>query len=446
MTDNVEEKKAEAPVATEEKAPEVNPLEKSLEFTVSSKELEEGIGAALKRYAKKAKLAGFRPGHVPFETVRAMYGHDAYVETLNGLIEREFEKAATAAEWHMVGMPNIEAVKTEETDVLKFKATVECYPEFEVPSFAELELKRYNCPVTDAEVTKTIDVMRKQRASHVVEEGRKAEDTDYLTINFKGTKDGVPFEGGTAENFTMELGAKRMLPDFEANLRGMAVGEKKTFNMTFPADYGAKELAGKEVQFEVEVLKIEKEVLPELDDAFAKTVGQDNVESLKSEVRVNLEREVKSRVTERTKVEVLNAIAKLAPFPAPKAMVLEEQERLSKQMQERMVSQFGIDPKKAPKMPAEIFAEEAKRRIVVSIMLAKMVNDAKLQASEAEVEAFATELAASFEDADQVKSYYLTDPRQRELLTGLVTENKAVEYILGQAKTTDEALSFDKIM
>ncbi len=446
MTDNVEEKKVETPVATEEKTPEVNPLEKSLEFTVSSKELEAGIDAALKRYAKKAKLAGFRPGHVPFETVRAMYGHDAYVETLNGLIEREFEKAATDAKWRMVGMPHIEPVKTEETDLLKFKATVECYPEFELPSFAGLELKRYNCPVTDAEVDKTIDVMRKQRASHVVEEGRKAQDSDYLTINFKGTKDGVPFEGGTAENFALELGAKRMLPDFEAALHGMASGEKKTFKMTFPADYGAKELAGQEVEFEVEVLKIEKEVLPELDDAFAKSVGQENVENLKKEVRVNLEREVKARVLERTKVEALNAVAKLAPFPAPKEMVREEQERLSKQMQERMVAQFGIDPKKAPKMPAEVFADEAKRRIVLSIMLAKLVEDAKLQATDAEIEAYAAELAASFEDADQVKSYYLTNPQQHELLMGVVTENKAVDYILSQAKTTDETLSFDKIM
>lgn len=445
MTENVEEKKAEEPQKAAE-TPAVNPLEKSVEFTVPAAELTSGIEASLKRYAKKAKIAGFRPGHVPFETVRAMYGHDAYVETLNGLIEREFEKAVKAANLQMVGMPEIVPVKTAEGEDLKFKATVECFPEFELPALDSLELKRYVCPLTDAEVNQTIDVMRKQRATFTVEEGRKAADTDICTINFTGTKDGVAFEGGTARDFRMTLGAGRMLPEFENAVRGMAAGEKKTFKLTFPADYFSKDLAGQTVDFEVELTKLEKEVLPELNEEFAKSVGQDSVEALKKEVGVNLEREVKARLLARTKAETMAAFAGLAPFPAPKAMLKEEEERLAKQAQERMVAQFGIDAKKAPKLPLEVFEKDAKQRVLLGFLVAKLIEVAKINVTREDLEAFAAELSASYEEPEKVKEYYLKDRAQFEMLTNVLVENKVVDYILSKAKTTEETLPFDKLM
>lgn len=449
MTENVEEKKAQEPGKTEEtaqtEAASAKSLEKSVEFTVSAAELKTGVDAALKRYAKKAKVAGFRPGHVPFETVRAMYGHDAYVDTLNDLVAREFEKAAEVAKLMMVGRPVITPLETKEGEDLKFKAVVECYPEFEIPSFEGLELKRYECPLTDAEVAKTIDVMRKQRAQYVEQADRKASDEDRCTINFKGTKDGVAFEGGTAENFVLTLGAGRMLPDFEKAVSGMGVGEKKTFQLTFPADYPAKELAGQQVDFDVEVLKIETPVLPELDDKFAKSVGQDNVDTLKQEVKVNLEREVKARLLSRTKVEVMDALTKLATFPAPTEMVVEEQTRLAQEAKERL-TQFGLDPKKAPAMPLEMFKGQAQKRVVLGIFVSKLVEQEKLAATTEDVEKLATEIASSYENADKVKDWYLKDANQSRTLANVATETKVVEYVLGKAKTTQETVEFDKLM
>ena len=453
MTENVQDQTAQEPVKTQEvktedvkaQEPEKNPLEKSVEFTVSAEELKSGMDAALKRYAKKAKIAGFRPGHVPFETVRAMYGHDAYVQTLNDLIVREFDKAAKEAGLLMVGQPEISPVETKEGEDLKFKAVVECYPEFELPSFADLQLKRYVCPVTDAEVDKTLDVMRKQRATLVDQEDRKAADEDVLTINFKGTKDGVAFEGGTAENFQMVVGAGRMLPEFEAAVRGMGVGETKNFKLTFPANYPEKSLAGTTADFEVTVTKIKTPVLPELNDEFAKNLGQDSVEALKAEVRKNLEREVKARLLSRTKVEVMEAIAKLAPFPAPKAMTAEEQEHLAQEAKENL-RQMGLDPKKAPNLPLEMFKAEAQKRVVLGILVRKLVQEKNLLATSEDVEKLAGEIAASYENPDDVKKEFLSDEAQRNAFGNVATETKVVEYVLSQAKTTEETVPFDGLM
>ena len=448
MTENVQDQTAAEPVKTEEvkaSEPEKNPLEKSVEFTVSAEELKSGMDAALKRYAKKAKIAGFRPGHVPFETVRAMYGHDAYVETLNDLIVREFDKAAKQAELLMVGQPEITPLENKEGEDLKFKAVVECYPEFELPSFADLQLKRYVCPVTDAEVDQTVDVMRKQRATLVEQEGRKAADEDVITINFKGTKDGVAFKGATAENFQMVVGAGRMLPEFEAAVRGMGVGETKTFKLPFPADYAEKTLAGVTADFEVTVTNIKTPVLPELNDEFAKKLGQDSVAALRDEVRVNLEREVKARLLSRTKVEVMDAVAKLAPFPAPKAMTAEEQERLAQEAKEHL-KQYGVDPKKAPSLPLEMFKAEAQKRVVLGILVRKLVEEKKLLATHEDIEKLAGEIAASYENPEQVKKDFLADEQQLNAFGNVATETKVVEYVLSQAKTTEETVPFDGLM
>ena len=332
-----------------------------------------------------------------------------------------------------------------EGEDLRFKAVVECYPEFTLPSFADLQLKRYVCPVTDAEVDKTVDVMRKQRATLVDEQGRKAADEDVLTIDFKGMKDGVAFEGGTAENFQMVVGAGRMLPEFEEAVRGMGVGETKTFKLPFPADYPEKSLAGTTADFEVTVKAIKTPVLPELNDEFAKKLGQDSVDALRAEVRKNLEREVKARLLSRTKVEVMDAVAKLAPFPAPKAMTEQEQEHLAQEAVQNL-KQFGLDPKKAPKLPLDMFKPEAQKRVVLGILVHKLVQEKNLLATQEDIENLAGEIAASYEDSEAVKKEFLSDKNQVNAFGNVATETKVVEYVLSQAQTTEETVPFDGLM
>lgn len=435
MTDKVEAVQAE----------EQSPLAKSVTFTVSAAELKSGMDAELKRLAKKVKMPGFRPGRVPFATVQAMYGQQAYVETLNRLIGVAYEKAVVEAKLNVAGAPEVKAEEVAEGEDLKFTATVECYPEFDLPAFDALELKKYVCEVTDVEVNKTLDIMAKQRATYEEEEGRKAAAEDKVTINFKGTKDGVAFDGGSAEGFVFVLAQGRMLPEFEAAVTGLAAGETKTFNLTFPADYGAKDLAGQEVQFEVEVTKVEKAVYPAIDDEFAKSLGLEGVEKMKSEVMTNLNREVKARISAKTKAEVLEALDGLCTFALPKAVVAEEQQRLADSAKQDMAAR-GMDVKKAPALPLELFAEQASRRVRLGLLVAKLVEAEKLTATEEDVKALAQEMAGAYEKPEEMVEWMMKDANRVADLYNVATESKVVEFVLSKAKTTEEVVAFDQLM
>lgn len=438
MTDKVEAPKAEEPAK--------NPLEKSVSFTVSAAELKKGMDAELKRIAKKAKMPGFRPGHVPFAHIQAAYGQEAYTETLNKLIGEAYDKAVREAKLAVAGIPNIKGEPPKSADAdLEFTATVECYPEFDLPDFSAVELKKYTCVVDDAAVAKTLDVMIKQRATYEADEKRQAAAEDKVTINFKGTKDGVAFDGGSAEGFVFVLNQGRMLPEFEAAVTGLAAGEKKTFKLTFPQDYGAKDLAGQEVEFEVEVTKVEKPVYPAVDDAFAKTLGLDSADALRAEIRKNLEREVKARVLQKTKTEVMDAVNAACTFALPKAVVADEQRAMAETAKRDMAAR-GLDVKKMKDLPLELFADGAARRVRLGLFAAKLIEAEKLEASEADVKAIVEEMASAYEKPEEMVETVMKDRAQVAQFYNIATENKVVEWVLSKAKTTETALEFDKLM
>ncbi len=445
MTENVEAVKAEETVKAEAAEPAKNPLEKSVTFTVSAKALREGTEAEIKRLGKKAKMPGFRPGHVPAATVRAMYGQQAYMDTLNELLGKAYEKAVEDAKLAVAGQPQIKPEQTAEGEDLKFTATVECMPEFDLPAFDKIECKRYVCDVTDAEVQKTIDIMVKQRAKYEAEEGRRAQAEDRVTVNFKGTKEGVAFAGGTADGFVFILAQGQMLPEFETAVTGLAAGEKKSFDLTFPAEYSAKDLAGQTVQFEVEVVKVEKPLYPAVDDEFAKSLGLESAEKMREEVLKNLQREVKARVTNRTKLEVMDQLTKLATFALPKALVADEQQNLANAAARDMAAR-GMDPKKMPKLPLEIFADQADKRVRLGLLVSKLVAEEKLAATEADVKPMVEEAASAYENPESVVEQMMKDRAAVANMYNLATENKVVEFVLGKAKTTEEKLAFDKLM
>ena len=349
-------------VKTEEVA-KVNPLERTLDLVVSYASAEELTEKALKNYGKNAKLPGFRKGHVPAAQVRRMYGMQAYDEAINQLVGEAWQKAASESELRIAGYPRIDAAKNEEDkENMHFTAKFEVFPDVQVPDFSAVELKRYVCPVTDAEVEKTIDVMRRQRATYNVVE-RAAANDDRVKLNFKGKKDGVEFQGGSAEGYVFVLGQGRMLPEFEAAVTGMAAGEKKTFPMTFPADYGIKELEGQAVEFDVEVVEVAEPAYPEVDDEFAASLGvKGGVEAMRAEIRANLEREVKARLETKTKAEVMEAAANACDFALPTVLVNDQCEALRQQMESDLAGR-GIDVKKMPAMPVDAFKPQAERRV-----------------------------------------------------------------------------------
>lgn len=437
MTDTVEATQAE--VAK-------NPLEKTLTVTVSGAELKTRTDAELKRTAKKVKMPGFRAGHVPFNMVQAAYGQEAFSRALNDLLIAGYEKAVVEAKLAVAGDPKFAPVENEnkESGDMTFNVTVETFPEVTVPDFSAVELKKFTCTVTDEDVAKTVDVMRKQRVTYT-EAARAAGADDRVTVNFKGTKDGVAFAGGTADGFQFVIAQGRMLPEFETAVTGMSAGENKTFKLTFPKDYGAKDLAGQEVEFAVECVKVEGPVLPEINDEFAKTLGLEDVAALNKEVRTNLEREVKARVASRTTEQVMKTIDSLATFALPTAIVAREQEALAENAKQDMINR-GMDPKSAAKMPVELFLEGAQRRVRIGLMVEKIISDNQINATEEDVRAIVTEMAAAYEKPEEMVEYMMKDKKQLSGLYGVAIERKVVDFVLGKAKTTEEAVAFDQLM
>lgn len=328
---------------------------------------------------------------------------------------------------------------------MHFKAVFEILPDVEIPDFSAIELKRYVCPVTDAEVEQTVKVMLRQRATYSpVERAAKAD--DRVKVNFKGTKDGEAFQGGSAEGYTFDLGQGRMLPEFEAAVEGMNVGEKKTFPLTFPADYGIKELEGQPVEFEVELVEVSEPQYPALDDEFAKSLGVEaGVDAMRAEIRANLEREVKARLETKTKAEAMEAADKACQFAVPQVLVRNEAEVLAQQMVRDLTAR-GLDMKNMPKLPAETFMEQANRRVRLGLFVDALIAKENIAGTDEQVRAMAEDIAASYEKPEEVIEYIMQDQDRLQTLRGQATETNVSSWILEHAKTVEEQLDFNKLM
>ena len=289
---------------------------------------------------------------------------------------------------------------------------------------------------------KTIDIIVKQRAVYEVEEGRKAGAEDKVTVNFEGSREGKPFEGGSAEGFQFILAQGRMLPEFEAAVTGMTAGESKTFDLTFPANYGNAELAGKPATFKVECVKVEKPVYPAVDEAFAKSLGIDTVEQMKADIKANLEREVKNRLEIRTQNEVMDALYKLCDFPVPQAF-LKDQMRV---MAENMLRASGLKDKTIDDVPRELLEEPANRQLHLSMMSGHLIEANKISVSQSEIEARVREAASAYQEPEEMVKWIMKDQNQVRAVAERALEAKLVEFILGKAKTTEETLAFDQLM
>ncbi|HEY0296502.1 MAG TPA: trigger factor, partial [Bordetella sp.] len=299
-------------------------LERRIDLAVSVADVEKEVQTQLKRVARTAKVQGFRPGKAPMAMLERSHGPGIRYDVINSQIGRAFEQAVEEAKLRVAGAPNVEP-KTEGVgeDTLAFTATFEVYPDVAVPDLSALSVARSTTEVTDAEVDKTIEVLRKQRAVHEPREDRAAADGDRVVLDFAGTIDGVPFEGGRAENFPFVLGQGRMLPEFEAAAQGLKAGETKVFPLKFPDDYQGKEVAGKTAEFTITVREVAEGVLPAVDAEFAKQLGEadGNVDKLRADIRGNIEREAKGRAEARTKNSVMDALVEAAKFDVPKSLV-----------------------------------------------------------------------------------------------------------------------------
>ena len=477
MTENQEAVKAEETVqeekavaatqeaAAEQKEEAVNPNLRTLEVTIDGKEFQDGVTKELRRLSKKAKMPGFRPGHVPFAMVEAMYGQQASAEVINTLLEREANKAMRDGQYRVVGQFDAKPLAPAEgSKDLRFEVSFEVYPDIVLPDFSSVELKRYLCTVDDEAVNKTIDTIVKQRVTFTKEEGRQAAAEDRLTVNFTGTINGEEFQGGKAEGtgtingeefqggkaegFSFVLGQGRMLPEFEDAATGMAAGQKKTFSLTFPENYGPKELNGAQVEFEVELTKLEKANLPEVNDDFAKMLGvEGGVEAMRQEIRANLEREVKSRIDVKNRTEVFETLAKTLTFAVPAALIDNEAASLRDNLIRVLKARNPKGRQIEKSVPAvDAFRAEAENRVRLGLFVAELSAKEKLAATEEAVKEAAKTIASSYQEPDDVVSYLLNDQASRNQLFNQVQEENIARWVLEHAKTEDVAVDFDAVM
>lgn len=423
-------------------------LERRIELSVLLADVETAVQAELKRAARTAKAPGFRPGKVPMAMLERTHAPGIRYDAINDKVGQAFEKAIEAAGLRIAGAPKLEP-KTEGTPegTLAFFATFEVYPAVTVPDLSGLKIKRAVTTVGEAEVQRTVDILRKQRAEYAARDGRAAQDDDRVTLDFAGTIDGVPFEGGKADAFPFVLGQGRMLPEFEAAARGMKAGESKVFPLAFPADYGGKDVAGKTAEFTISVKEVAEPVLPVIDAEFAKSLGQleGDVEKLLADIRGNIEREVKARTLARTKTSVMDALIGAVSFDVPKALVDSEcQSRVQAARAE--LTQRGVPNADKMPIPADAFTAEAERRVRLGLLVSELVQQAQLQAKPEQVRARIEEFAGNYEKPAEVVSYYLSDRARRAEVEGIVLEDNVVQHALAKAQVEDEQVPFDQIM
>ncbi|MEI6025159.1 MAG: trigger factor [Betaproteobacteria bacterium] len=423
-------------------------LERRITLTLAAAEIGQEVDTRLKRLSRTVKADGFRPGKVPMSVVAQRYGYSVQYEVVNDRVGKAFSDAATEAQLRVAGTPRIAQREEAPEGHLAFDATFEVYPEVRIADLSGVEVERISTEVTDAAVDRTIEILRKQRrtfAQRPAAEG--AAETDRVTIDFEGKIDGEPFSGGKAEAFQFIIGEGQMLEQFDLAVRGMRVGESKTFPLQFPADYQGQDVAGKEADFLVTMKKIEAAHLPEVDDAFAKALGikEGTVEALRSDVRKNLDREVKFRLMSRNKGAVMDALVKAAELDVPKALVESETARMVESARADL-KQRGIKDADTAPIPAEIFQPQAERRVRLGLVVADLVRANSLQAKPDQLQKHIEELSQSYERPADVMRHYLTDRQRMAEVEAVVIENNVTEHVLGQVKVVDKVVPFDELM
>ena len=430
-------------------------LERRITISFPLTDVRTEVEKRLKVQARTAKAPGFRPGKVPLKMVAAQYGYQIESEVLNDKVGRAFNDAANENNLRVAGFPNIVPKEEAAEGQLAFDATFEVYPEVAIGDLTAVEIETVQADVSEAEIDKTIDILRKQRV-HFHTKGEAGEhgdggepiaaNGDRVTVDFVGSIDGVEFPGGKAEGYAFVLGEGRILPEVEAATLGLKVGESKTFPLSFPEDYHGKDVAGKTASFTITLQKLEWAHLPEVDAEFAKSLGvaDGDLAKMREDIKVNLQREVAGRVKARNKEAVMDALIKVAELEVPKTLIAQDSERLAEMTRQDM-AQRGMNVKDVP-FPAELFAEKAERRVRLGLILSQLVGDNNLQATPEQVKAQIEDFAQSYEDPREVLKYYYSDRRRLGEIEALVLEENVVTYVLGLSKVTTKAVAFDELM
>lgn len=423
-------------------------LERKITLELSLEQISQEVQNRLKRMQRQVKLDGFRPGKVPLSVVQKRYGGSVHYEVMNDQLGQAFQSAAQEAQLRIAGTPSISEKEGAPEGAVAFEAVFEVYPEVKIGDLSAATIEKFSATVDEAAIERTLEILRKQRRSFVARAADEpAQEGDQVRIDFEGKIDGEPFEGGKAEGFQFVLGEGQMLKEFEEAVRGMRVGESKTFPLNFPAEYHGKDVAGKQADFLVTLQQLDAAQLPAVDDELASSLGVagGSVDALRADIRKNLEREVKFRLQMRNKTAVMDALVAQSELDVPKSSVAAEVERLIEGARANL-KERGVQGADQAPIPAELFQAQAERRVRLGLVVAELVNANRLQATPEQVDAHIQELASSYESPADVVRWYQSDRQRLAEIEALVLENNVTEFVLARAQVSDKAIAFDELM
>ncbi|KGT94904.1 trigger factor [Erwinia typographi] len=418
-------------------------LGRRVTITVAKDVIDNAVKSELVNVSKKIRIDGFRKGKVPMTVVAQRYGASVRQDVLGELMQRNFVDAIIKEKINPAGAPNYVPGEYKLGEDFTFSVEFEVYPEVELKGLEAIEVEKPIVEVTDADVDTMLDTLRKQQATWK-ETDRAAEAEDRATIDFSGSVDGEEFEGGKASDFVLAMGQGRMIPGFEEGVVGHKAGETFTIDVNFPEDYHAENLKGKAAKFEIVLKKVEERELPEFTEEFIKRFGVEDgsVAGLRTEVRKNMERELKGAVRNRVKTQAIDGLVSANDIEVPVALIDGEIDVLRRQAAQR----FGGNEKQAFELPRELFEEQAKRRVVVGLLLGEVIRTHELKADENRVKELIEEMASAYEDPTEVVEFYSKNNELMNNMRNVALEEQAVEAVLEKAKVTEKATNFQELM
>jgi trigger factor len=415
-------------------------LERRLTIGVPAERIETEVNKRLQQTARRAKVPGFRPGKVPMSVIRQRYEESARQEALGDLIQASFYEAVLEQKLKPAGAPSVEPKVFEKGKDLEYVATFEVYPEFEVVGLEGIAVERLQAEVAESDVDNMLEILRKQNTRYQQVE-REAQNGDQLNIDFVGKIDGEAFAGGSAKGTSLVLGSGRMIEGFEAGLVGVKAGEERVLSLTFPEDYQNLDLAGKAAEFAVTVNTVSEAELPELNAEFFALFGiaEPNLEAFRAEVGKNMDRELRQAIKSKVKTQVMDGLLAVNPIEVPKALIENEVNRLRVQA----VQQFGGNIK-PEQLPANLFQEQARRRVALGLIVAEMVKQFEIKPDESKVKAMIEEIASAYQEPEQVVAWYYGNEQQLGEVRSVVLEEQVVDTVLQKASVTDKTVSYEE--
>jgi trigger factor len=422
-------------------------LEHKISVTFPSNDFDAKVEKRLNEVRRTAKIDGFRPGKVPMGMVKKRYLPQVQQELLGETLHYAFFDAMDKEGYNPAGYPAFDDVKVEKGQI-SFQARFDVYPEITLPAFDSIEVEKVIAEVKEEDVEKMIQRLQEQRSAwKPAGAAKKANMGEQVIIDFVGKLDGVEFDGGKAENVPLELGSGRMIPGFEDGIIGMKKGEVKTIDVTFPEQYQAAHLAGKTAQFDITVHSVQAKQLPELDEEFIKSFGIEDgtVETMRKEIRDNMERELKRTLDAKNRQATFDALEKAVEIDVPKSSVAQEAEGMLENYMQRLEQQ-GMPKGQMPGLTADIFTEEAKKRVKLGLVIGEIIKVNDIKATEEDLDAFIAEQASAYEEPEEIKQWYKENPQRLNEARSVIVESAVAKKIMAEAKVTEVNKAFDEIV